>query len=234
MLTRLAISAAATLLAINPLEAKAECVSSAPERLELRIFRYSGVSSRNDDMFSLFHGIISEKLQQLAKEATNPNLNVKYLAGLRVSPQSSELDAFANPPGRADHLRVLWQYQRSYLLLLTGIFYQTKGADGVTNSFVTSSFYWGDLRPPSLPDSVQARLAVTPEGFEHARDSHSFITLAALAMDAKLRKCHSSIVLHFLQTASEKAKDLERDRQLSGDLQKLRDYIESEITLYLS
>jgi hypothetical protein len=206
--------------------AYAQCKSAAPERLELRVFKYDGVTAATEASFSLFVGILSEKLANLPYEAGGSGPGMDYLRKLTLKPtDASKIEP--PPSSRIDDLRTIWEFQNSHLLLLRGILYPDPA---VPNGYqVTSSIYWGDLRPPDLRETVQAKLPITPEGFADARDSHSMVTLFALAMDAKRRECHSSVVLHLLEKALEKAHDLERGGQLTGDLGKLKLYIEEQI-----
>jgi hypothetical protein len=201
--------------------ALAECL---PERLDLQIYKYGGVTSATEANFSVFYDILSEKLKNLPYEAGIENIG--YLRQLRLRPERYEAVSDA-PSSRVDDLRRLWRFQKGHLLLLDGILYTDKATH---DYWVTSSIFWGDIRPPELAEVLHAKLPVSPEGYEHARDSHSMITLFALAMDAR-SQCDNALVLELLQKALEKAQDLERDGQLTGDLVKVKASIENQISL---
>lgn len=201
--------------------AMAQCNSQEPVRIELRMFKYSGVESgAAQDKFSLFYQILVEKLKHIQDEATSAEIDTKYLNNLKIIPDFAKLEP---PPREKDKLKTIWDSYPA-LILLSGLL----DLDGTTY-YVDSSIYWGGLKPAGLPDSIYARMPVTPAGQRNATDTHSMITFFALAMDAKRRGCHSSVVLHFLELADEKAKDLERRKELDDDLLKVKTSIEEQI-----
>ena len=59
---------------------------------------------------------------------------------------------------------------------------------------------------------------ITPETTEEAVDSHSLVTLFALAMDAKAREWDSPTIRHLFQEALNRANNLDKAGRLKGDL----------------
>lgn len=201
--------------------AMGQCNSKEPVRIELRMFKYYGTESGPaQDKFSLFYQILIEKLKHIQDEANSPDVDTKYLDKLKIIPDYAKLEL---PPKEAEKLKTIWESFPA-LILLSGAL----DLEGTTY-YVDSSIYWGGLKPAGLRDYIYARMPVTPAGQRNALDTHSLITFFALAMDAKRRGCHSSVVLHLLEHAAEKAKDLERRNELDGDLVKLKAFIEDQM-----
>lgn len=212
---------AATFALAGATAAMAQCNSQEPVRIELRMFKYYGAESGPaQDKFSLFYQILIEKLKHIQDEANSPDVDTKYLDKLKIIPDFTKLEL---PPKEIDKLKAIWDSVPA-LFLLSGAL----DLEGTTY-YVDSSIYWGGLKPAGLHDYIYARMPVTPAGQRNALDTHSLITFFALAMDAKRRGCHSSVVLHLLEHAEEKAKDLERRNELDGDLVKLKAFIEDQI-----
>lgn len=192
-------------------------------RLELRIFRYGGVVPSTEDKFSVFYHVLTEKLKHLKREALIEGLDVSYLDEIAVTPSS--FGHLSAPPSGTKLLRATWEFHKKHLLILTGL---------LEANTVTTSLYWGDLKPPSFAESIEASLEVSGKGMKHARDTHSLVVLVALAMDAQRCGRHSSIVLHLLQKARDKAVYLQEQGLIEDDLLKLKNYIDEQIARYVS
>jgi hypothetical protein len=188
-------------------------------RNELRIFQYIVSTPEEASRFSKFHQILFENLLELSREAN--------VDGLKVSPSPSR-----KPPKAPDSLHGMkagWEDSWcAALLLLSG----TLDRDG-SAYLVDSLIYWGQLKPDGMQEYVKARMPITPQGQLTANDTHSLITMFTLAMDAKRRQAHSSVVLKLLQLARNKALDLDNRGELSRDLAKIRDYVEAQIATYV-
>lgn len=195
-------------------------------RVELRIFRYGGVESDTArNKFSLFHRLLVEKLKHLQTEAMSAEVGTQYLEKLKIIPR--DIASIPEPPEGVLKQKEGWAYWQA-LVLLSGALDEERGVYQVT-----SSIYWGDLKPEGLRETIYARMPVTPEGQRNASDTHSLITLVALAVDAKRRDCHSAVVLHLLKLAQDTARDIEKRNELEGDLIKLKAYIEDQIKLLI-
>lgn len=224
LLAAIALGAFALVAAADA--AQAACKPKPAPRVEVRIFRYGGVESDTArNKFSLFHRILVEKLKHLQYEAISAEVGTGYLDKLRIIPR--DIASIPLPPEGVREQKTGWEMWNA-LVLLSGGLDEERGVYQVT-----SSIYWGDLKPEGLPETIYARMPVTPEGQRNASDTHSLITLLALAIDAKRRECPSALVLHLLQRAEEKATDIERRNELEGDLVKVKAYVEAEIKTLL-
>jgi hypothetical protein len=217
------LSFATTFIAAGVGTAHSQCNGAEPLRLELRIFKYGGTdSSVAKDKFSVFYQILIEKLKHIQFAAISPSANTSYLENLTIVPAPKDFANIQPPPAELKQLKATWEAFNS-LILLAGSVDQQAGV-----YMVTSSIYWGHLKPQGMSETVYATMPVTAEGQRNSSDTHSLVMLFALTMDAIQRRCHSSIVSHLLQLAREKAMDLERRNELDGDLVKVRAFIEEQ------
>jgi hypothetical protein len=195
--------------------AQSQCDATSP-RNELRIFQYVVKTDEEASRFLKFHQILFENLLELSREAS--------VEGLKVSPSPSR-----KPPKAPDSLNGMkagWEDSWcAALLLLSGSLDREGGAYQVD-----SLIYWGQLKPDGMQEYIKARMPITPQGQLTANDTHSLITMFTLAMDAKRRQAHSSVVLKLFQLARNKAADLENRGELTGRLVQIRDYIDAQIS----
>ena len=202
----------------------AACENPDPARIELRMYKYSGAETGEAvNQFSSFYRIVRAKLRLIKEEVSRKDLDVKYLAQLTVKPESTSFDTMERPPNDSG-LAATWIHQDRHLLLLYG---DMQPVGGVYQ--VASSLFWGNLGPKEFGSTVTAFMPITQDGSISALDSHSMVTLAALALDAMNRKCDPSVVKHLLGRANYNAMDLERRGQLQGDLVKVHELIEELI-----
>lgn len=206
-----------------PQGALAACASPEPARLELRMYKYNGAIAGDAlSRFSSLHGIIREKLRLIKDDTIAEGIDVKYLEKLTVKPMI--FDKMEPPPDDAG-LAATWELQRRHLLLMYGDIQP----EGNGSYQALSTLYLGGLGPQPIGKFVKADMPITPDGSKNARDTHSMVTLVALALDAMQRRCDPAVVRHLLGKADYNALDLERRGQLVGDLQKLHEFIKDHI-----
>jgi hypothetical protein len=202
--------------------AQAQC-DPAKARVELRIYKYSGTESAQAiDGFSLFYGLLVEKLNQIKKQARTAEKETEYLAKLAVEPPFAKI----GPQSNGETIEAAWRYYNN-LLVLSGFF---KLKDQTYHA--TSIIYWGDwdeLKKRGLTETVSATMVVDPNEYNKATDTHSLIALYVLALDARARSCPSFVVLHLLNLAQQTAGNLERRNELDETLSKIKISIAEQI-----
>jgi hypothetical protein len=146
----------------------------ADDRAEIHMFRYAGTHEQPAmGAFLDFRDIISQKLLLLAREVTEPDTATDRLRVTQVRDQSGEWKEFGFD------LQTLEGYWRDHgpLAVLLGRVRQLNGGFAVR-----SSVYLGALRG-NLPQAfVDIDLPIADEEFDTTRDSHSVVTLYALAI----------------------------------------------------
>ena len=111
------------------------------------------------------------------------------------------------------------------LLTLSGILW---GLPNGSRPLVQSSIYWGAHDSlQELKNTIVATMEIGPDSAEEVVDSHSLMTLFALAIDAHARDCDSATVRHLFQGALNRANNLERAGRLKGDLIQVKEAIET-------
>ena len=104
-------------LASSAALAQAQC-DPARARLELRIYKYFGTESREAiDGFSLFYGLLVEKLNQIKKQARTSQKETEYLAKLVIEPPFAKI----GPQADGETIEAAWRHYNN-LLVLSGFF----------------------------------------------------------------------------------------------------------------
>ncbi|MEM7023807.1 MAG: hypothetical protein AAF637_14620 [Pseudomonadota bacterium] len=155
------------------------------ERTEIHMFRYAGT---NDDpamgAFLDFRDIITHKLLLIAREVSSPDSATDRLRVTQVLDQAGAWAAFS-----AD-LSMLEGYWRDHgpLGVLLGRVRQRN--DGFA---VRSSMYLGALQGDLPQAFVDIDLPIADAQFDTTRDSHSVVTLYALAIGTLLDPASDTI-----------------------------------------
>lgn len=185
-------------------------IARADDRTEIHMFRYAGT---NDDSamgaFLDFRDIITHKLLLLAREVTEADTATDRLRVTQVRDQAGEWTAFS-----AD-LSMLEGYWRDHgpLGVLLGRVRQRH--DGFA---VRSSMYLGALQGDLPQAFVDIDLPIADAQFDTTRDSHSIVTLYALAIGTLQRPAaggidcgHSAHGGQLLNEAFMRAQDVTRE-----------------------
>jgi len=168
VLSRLLLSLCAALILSAPIS------GARAQRTEIHMFRYAGT---NDDpamsAFLDFRDIVTHKLLLIAREVAAPHSGTDRLRVTQVRDQAGEWTAFS-----AD-LSMLEAYWRDHgpLGVLLGRVRQRD--DGFA---VRSSMYLGALQGDLPQAFVDIDLPIADAQFDTTRDSHSIVTLYALAI----------------------------------------------------
>lgn len=173
-------------------------------RLIISIYKYSGIhTKKQENEFDAFKEIIQAKILKLSQEIGSEGTSLDYVSGLMPS-LVSDLKSNENLPftGSRKDLYDYW-YSSGALEVLLGRIRST----GSTFS-VRSEVFLGDLKGDLKKDSVTLDLPISDEQFDTTRDSHTIVTLYALAMDAKKRNRPGNEVLAFLSEANARLPDL--------------------------
>jgi hypothetical protein len=196
--------AALLLCAVLPGAARAD------DRAEIHMFRYAGTHEQPAmGAFLDFRDIISQKLLLLAREVTEPDTAADRLRVTQVRDQSGEWKEFGFD------LRTLEGYWQDHgpLGVLLGRVRQSNGGFAVR-----SSMYLGALRGDLPQAFVDIDLPIVDEEFDTTRDSHSVVTLYALAIGTLHDPSSAGIdcgrreaSLHLLNEAFVRAQDVIQD-----------------------
>jgi hypothetical protein len=197
----------------------------ADDRAELHMFRYAGTHEQPAmGAFLDFRDIISQKLLLLAREVTEPATAADRLRVTQVRDQSGEWKEFGFD------LRTLEGYWRDHgpLGVLLGRVRQLNSGFAVR-----SSMYLGALRGDLPQAFVDIDLPIVDEEFDTTRDSHSVVTLYALAIGTLQGPSPAAIdcgrreaSVHLLNEAFVRAQDVIQD---VPSLAYLRDAIQSTL-----
>lgn len=183
-------------------------------RLTISIFKYSGIrTERHENEFDAFKEIIVAKILKLNQEFETKGNNFGYVSHLSpcfVSDLASDehLPFIGSQKDLYDH----W-YSSGALEVLLGRIRST-----VSGFSVRSEVFLGDLKGNLGNPSVTLDLAIVDEQFDTTRDSHTLVTLYALAMDAQERGRPRNEVLTFLSEAYGRLPDLAEDIRGIRDL----------------
>jgi hypothetical protein len=159
------------------------------------MFPYAGDPPEASGRFIFFQKILSDKFQELAVSFNN-TAEAEYLARLSIRTFNDEA------PLSLEDIRTCWEKAQA-LEIMHGIIVQR--TDGY---WVISRIYIGDLGGVYLDaKALKVELRISEREFGSIIDSHSLVTLFALAMDAKRCKLPPYYVLSLLA----KAKDIYAD-----------------------
>lgn len=202
------------MLFANPNSAIAKC--EPVKRIQLRLYEYGGAKAPETyNAFSIFHGILSRKLESLSSEIFDADLEIDYVNNLAIIPESFE--QIQTSPNGLNKKFAIWRDENNLLLLLSGNLFETKQNDYI----VQSQIFWGELQGHVQKKFATTELPIDARNSANLMDSHTLVTLFALGMDAIKRKCDSSVAIHFLQHANEIAEDLKKRGSLEPDISKI-------------
>jgi hypothetical protein len=172
-------------------------------RVQIQMFKYSSVE-KAEQHAEIFKHVLQTKIYNMVEDLQSRGRYFDYLNSLRIVPQEKNL--LFSPA----ELSNFWKESHA-LEILSGLVH-LKG-DTVT---VYSQVYLGDLNGSLRKKHIDLEMSIAPGNFRFNNDSHSLITLYALAMDAKRRNLPSDVVASYLSKAHEIAQDLQT--ALPGDL----------------
>ncbi len=209
-------------------------IDQTPARQHIVLFKYHGtVTDEANNHFSLFQGILRVKLRTLIEELQASTITESTPQGYTIQNQNAL--AYLNDlglylPGGSPAQDTLTTLNKTHkywndaeaLELMRGM--MIKEDPYIANSEI----YIGSLSGCYNKRSVNVSLPVQPESVPSTNDSHSLVTIYALAMDALRLNRDMSIVKALLAQATSILKDLKRrhNGQLLGDLEKLENAIE--------
>ncbi|MGA1840953.1 MAG: hypothetical protein ACMUIU_10035 [bacterium] len=183
-------------------------------RLTVSIFKYSGIRDENHEInFNAFKEIITAKMLRLAQEFETKDNNFNYISNLRPDfvtdlTSNKHLPFSGSQKDLFDH----WDTSGALEVLLGRI--RLNGSD----FSVRSKIFLGNLKGNLKHPSIQLDLPIVDEQFDTTKDSHTVITLYALAMDAQQRGLPNDIILTFLSEAYVRLPDLPEDMPEINDL----------------
>ena len=181
------------------------CSVNNEQRLIISIYKYSGLnrSQIHEAKFYEFEEIISSKLLLLPQELIATNKHFEYVSNLR---KILVHDLYSNEhvffTGTNKELHIFWDESNSLEVLL--------GRVRLKNNIysVRSNIYLGDLKGNLDKPSITLDLPIIDEQFDTTRDSHTIVTLYALAMDAINCNKPPWIIQHLLSEAYERLSDI--------------------------
>ena len=191
-------------------------VAENAPRLTISIFKYSGIrTERHENEFDAFKEIIVAKILKLTQEFETKGNRFDYISHLTPS-FVSDLASNKHLPfiGSQKDLYDHW-YSSGALEVLLGRIRSTGSIFSVR-----SEVFLGDLKGNLENPSLTLDLSIVDEQFDTTRDSHTLITLYALAMDAQGRGRPKDEVLTFLSEAYGRLPDLCEDMPGIKDLKK--------------
>lgn len=167
------------------------------DRTTLHLYRYANISSpKKTDAFENFQQIITSKFLTLGDElrgtASLPSLNVLAVNKVLDAKTGEHL----NFTGLSSlNLEKYWEAQGALAVLLGRL--QEREQDYL----MRTRFYLGKLKGTLPSPSVNIDLLVRDDQFDTTRDSHSAMTLYALAMDATDQCEHRGQVMQLFNEA---------------------------------
>ncbi len=183
-------------------------------RLKIVVYRYGG--PEGGSAFLQFHSCLRRKIRHLYTTMLDRSKDASYLKNLTV------LEPKDHPPGSVADFETEWQTVRALEVLDGSIF---KEQDGY---WATTSIYLGDLADYKgfLPrKELVVEVRVNRQEYKRLFDSHSAVTLYALAIDALSSGTtpdNVQLVAKYLAQALDVLADLEGRNQMTEDLLLLR------------
>lgn len=172
-------------------------------RTKIYLYKYGGAySEEKRNALNDFEVMIRDRLVTLSEEILEEWPNFDYFSHLSITRVMDSRDQHIEFQGSLADLKRKWQ-ERGTLELLTG---RIRGDNA---PFVARSrIYLGELGEGLGSRPIKFDLLIDPDKFECARDSHTVITLYALAMDAASRADSGELSRYLLQRASVYAEEL--------------------------
>jgi hypothetical protein len=183
------------------------CASTGAQdqpRTRIMVVRYIG----NQEQFQSFRGIIEKKIDTLKGDFPSQYIYTQDIHLEDVEKKPSDIEGF-------------WRETGSLAVLSGMVFPQNQ------KSYVKSTFYLYDLKGNLGSDSVTLDLVIEPEEYGATQDTHSIVTLYALAMDAKRLGYTSDVVSRFLSRAYEISSSLPEPAR-KGDIVRVIEAIKRE------
>jgi hypothetical protein len=185
-------------------------------RSEIIIFRYAGSGGASAVSFEKFIEILKKKFRTLTAE-------VAFSNKLDQVPQLRIPGVLSSSPSNAKQLEEEWRARKA-LQIFTGIMDERQGS-----SWVSSSIYigpHGKLDPIFAKNNIEVDLHITASEFKRTVDSHTLVTLYAMAIDGIVRQAPLSEVFAYLAHALSVASDLQRRGESGGDVAAVKASIE--------
>ena len=172
-------------------------------RTSLFVYKYSGAHSEEQrNALEDFEDMLRDRLITLSEEIMEQWPNFDYFSYLRITKVIDSRGEHIEFQGNLVDLSSKWQ-ERGTLELLAG---RIRGDEA---PFVARSrIYLGELGEGLGNRSIKFDLLIDPDAFECASDSHTAITLYALAMDANSRTDSGELSHYLLQRALAYARGL--------------------------
>jgi len=170
------------------------------------MYPYSGNTREASRKFDYYRQIIAGKLHNLAMVFSG-TVEAKYLTRLSV------FNLAATSPPSLEQKRAHW-INYSALELMQGIITQTNG-----DYWIKSQIFLGDLGAMGNylgKQQVTVDLLLSADELSTIADSHSLVTLFALAMDAKRLNLPAPYILSLLAEAEDTFADLRRRADVRG------------------
>ncbi len=176
-------------------------------RLFVSVFKYSKVhSDQEENEFKEFIEIIRTKILKLAEELKIKGYNFNYLGQLKTS---MVLDEKTGKPkifeGSMQELDEHWK-RSGALEVLNG---RLRHQDKIIT--VRSNVFLGELKGELATPIITLDMPISDNEFDSTRDSHSLVTLYAMAMDAKNRGRPPYEIISILSEANAIAEDFKKD-----------------------
>ncbi len=188
-------------------------------RLEVTVFKYyGGETEKLEPGFEQFKGILDNKLRNMVQEFLSRGEDYAYLSSLKLH----FTDQFC--PSSLDGRRQ-YMAKTTSLELLSGTVFLIKDTP-----VIQSTVHFSKIDDPLSESSINIVLKVVPEEFRPARDSHSMVTLFALAMDAKRMNKSTDIIVSYLSKAYSIAADMDLEQYPALEL--LKERIEKKLESY--
>ena len=173
-------------------------------RTRIMVVPYIG----DKEQFQSFRGIIETKIDRLKEDFPPKYAYTRDIHLEDAEKKPSDFEGF-------------WRETGSLAILSGIVFPQNQ------KSYVNSTFYLYDLKGNLGSDSVTLDLAIEPEEYGATRDTHSIVTLYALAMDAKRLGYPPDVVFRFLSRAYEISTSLPNPAR-RGDIVRVIEAIKRE------
>lgn len=177
-------------------------------RLFVSIFKYSKVhSDQEENKFKEFIEIISAKILKLAEELKIKGEKFNYLGQLKTSmvldEKTGKHKIFEGSMQELDeHWKKSWALE-----VLNG---RLRNQDNIIS--VRSNIFLGELQGDLAEPIIILDLPISDDEFDSTRDSHSLVTLYAMAMDAKKRGRPPYEIISILSEANAIAEDFKKEK----------------------
>jgi hypothetical protein len=163
-------------------------------RVYIPVFKYG--SSTGTQQILGFKNILKTKIFTIIEEIIGIDPKFSYLGTINIDSLEQEI------PSSLNELSKYWKESHS-LQLFSGNIHSEDG-----DIIVNSSVYLGNLKGSLRSGFIQIGMKLAPDEFRK-QDSHTLITLYALAMDARNLNSSPDVVALYLSKAHTIAQDLD-------------------------